>query len=810
MSLRSILIPAFLLLLGPVARAQDQCVLPPGEIGTPYFFDFGLGDLDPNDFDGFDEFVLQIRPQNPQALPPGLIVKQLGTIVGTPTTPGVFSFTLLYEYHIRLDEFQQDYSFPFTCSITVVNTNGPPIRVTPGGLSFSLLQGTAAATQSIVISNATAAPQQIALAPQHATSWLPNLLQNATIPPFSDRILFLTVDASQLAPSTYAATAQVSVAPSVQVPNGMTIDIPVVVNVSSSGQSIQLSQTGLLFRDAPGGGSPASQTVRISPGANAPLNFTTAVSTSNGGPWLSVSSAGGVAQPGGTNLDILVNSTNLGPGDYYGSVRITSNAADNSPQIITVVLNISPANGPIEPDVQPFGLIFVGRANGANPAPRSIRITNPSSTPVNYTSVRTFENGNNWFTITPTTSVANPNQPGQIQVQPLLAGLIPGVYRGTISIYFDESDSARNVTVLLIVLPTTSGASTRDAVGCTPTKLIPVFTLIGAGFSNPAGWPASLGLTVVDDCGDPLTTGSVIASFNNGDPPIPLTHNGDGNWTATWTPQTVRTQVSITVRAQKTSPVLSGTETLSGKLEQNPRVPTVFSGGVVSSASFAALQPAAPGGYISVFGEELADSTLVMDKLPYTTQLGSTQVLLGGRELPIKFVAGSLINAIVPYDVPPNSTQQLVVVRNGALSQPRPVVIADAQPAIFTQAISGRGAGVIVAVREGVDAFLVTPQRPTKFGDVILIYAAGLGKVTPPVPAGAPAPFDRVSPTDNPVTVTIGGIDSKVEFAGLAPGFPGVYQLNVRIPPGLTPSPDTPIIINVAGQSSPVTTIAVE
>jgi uncharacterized protein (TIGR03437 family) len=62
----------------------------------------------------------------------------------------------------------------------------------------------------------------------------------------------------------------------------------------------------------------------------------------------------------------------------------------------------------------------------------------------------------------------------------------------------------------------------------------------------------------------------------------------------------------------------------------------------------------------------------------------------------------------------------------------------------------------------------------------------------------------------NPVTVTIEGIQANVFFAGLAPGFAGLYQVNVIVPPGLKASSGAPLILSTAGQSSPAAPIAVQ
>ncbi len=71
--------------------------------------------------------------------------------------------------------------------------------------------------------------------------------------------------------------------------------------------------------------------------------------------------------------------------------------------------------------------------------------------------------------------------------------------------------------------------------------------------------------------------------------------------------------------------------------------------------------------------------------------------------------------------------------------------------------------------------------------------------MNPPVVAGSAA---VLSMTVNPVTVTFGGQQAIVDFAGLAPGFAGLYQVNARVPGGLKPADDVPLQLSVLGQQS--------
>ena len=78
------------------------------------------------------------------------------------------------------------------------------------------------------------------------------------------------------------------------------------------------------------------------------------------------------------------------------------------------------------------------------------------------------------------------------------------------------------------------------------------------------------------------------------------------------------------------------------------------------------------------------------------------------------------------------------------------------------------------------------------------------------VDAGAPAPLDTLEYTANTVTATVGGVDSKVLFAGLTPGFTGLYQVNLAVPSGVAPGNAVPLVLTAAGLASKPVTLAVK
>jgi uncharacterized protein (TIGR03437 family) len=186
--------------------------------------------------------------------------------------------------------------------------------------------------------------------------------------------------------------------------------------------------------------------------------------------------------------------------------------------------------------------------------------------------------------------------------------------------------------------------------------------------------------------------------------------------------------------------------------------------------------------------------------------LNGTEVRLGNRPLPLLFTSDGQLNAQVPYDLPVDTQHQISVKRGDAIAVPETLQVAAAQPGIFTKAQSGTGQAAIVK-QDGIT--LAEPATPAVRGEVVIIYCAGLGPVSPAVEAGRPAPSAPLSGVTNPVTVTIGGQQAQVLFAGLSPGFSGLYQINAFVPANAETGDAVEVTIESAGQKSRPVTIAI-
>jgi uncharacterized protein (TIGR03437 family) len=549
------------------------------------------------------------------------------------------------------------------------------------------------------------------------------------------------------------------------------------------------------------------------------MQWSATASTLAGGSWLSVSPGSGNTDATSLQIprvNVAVDATGVAPGEYHGMIAVKSAGASNSPQLVSVLLRVLPAGSDPGPLVRPTGLIFVSTAD--NPAATSdqVSVSNLSNRTRSFTSGLVTDEGRGKFTYLPTNSAVSPSKPVSVLVQSDPTALSPGIRYGVLTLLFSDG-THETVSLLSVIAP--PGASKNAKTGafagttCSSPVLRIQFTSLRQDFLVVLGQPATVEVKVVDDCGNLVGASSqagagVTASFSNRDSTMKLNHVGNGVWRGTWRPvnSTSDGSVRITVTAFQAQGVAiqSNQLDLAGRLAGG-NTPTVTSGGVVHAATDAVV-PIAPGSLISIYGQNLADGTAVGSAPPLPVELQGAQVRFGDKVAPLTFARNDQLNVQIPFEIPVNTQYQIMVQRGNALSVPESLLVVAAQPGIFTVNQQGTGQGAILQ-SDGLT--FAQPGSPAGAGDIVVIYCTGLGIVTPPVAAGVPAPFPAAV-TVNPVTVTIGGKTAEVKFAGLTPGYAGLYQVNAVIPPDVTPGDTVPVTLQVAGQTSPPVTMAVK
>ncbi|MBZ5621535.1 MAG: hypothetical protein LAQ69_22830, partial [Acidobacteriia bacterium] len=163
---------------------------------------------------------------------------------------------------------------------------------------------------------------------------------------------------------------------------------------------------------------------------------------------------------------------------------------------------------------------------------------------------------------------------------------------------------------------------------------------------------------------------------------------------------------------------------------------------------------------------------------------------------PLFYVSASQINFLVPSNewVGPMTIR---VASEGKSGPEVTVTVVDAAPALFTVA-----GGYAIATH--VDNSLVSPDSPARAGEIIVVYATGLGK-TAPNPANGELPQYAAQIVGlGTLQASLGGVvvgSDLIKYAGLSPGSAGLYQINLEVPGN--PGTDPEMRVSVAGQSSP-------
>jgi len=198
----------------------------------------------------------------------------------------------------------------------------------------------------------------------------------------------------------------------------------------------------------------------------------------------------------------------------------------------------------------------------------------------------------------------------------------------------------------------------------------------------------------------------------------------------------------------------------------------------VDAASFTAGP--APGALVSLYGWNLATGDASAAALPLPTQLSGTQVLVDGAAVPLLFASRTQLNAQLPFDL---SAKPSIEVRSSGGSASSAFTPRAVGPAIFLLRLNGDSLPAAVHV----DGRLVDAANPAASGEWISVFLTGLGRVKGVATPGLPAPSSPLLETQAVVTARVGGLPAQVAIACLAPGFTGLYQVNLRIPTGLQP-----------------------
>jgi len=247
--------------------------------------------------------------------------------------------------------------------------------------------------------------------------------------------------------------------------------------------------------------------------------------------------------------------------------------------------------------------------------------------------------------------------------------------------------------------------------------------------------------------------------------------------------------------------------------------PTINAGGAVNAASYQASPGIVPGSYISLFGTSFGDVSQNALAVPlplglsengyYTGTSVSFEVPSAGISLPgpMLYADANQINVQVPWELAGQTSVQIRVNVGDTTGQILTVPVAPYAPAIYFLPDD-------MAAALDSNMNLITTVNQAVRGQVIQLFVNGLGAVSNQPADGVPAlaspqPLSKTSTTP---TVTVGGQSATVSFSGLAPGFPGLYQVNLTVPTNISASttPGQPVVVSIGGVSSPAVDLPVK
>ena len=459
--------------------------------------------------------------------------------------------------------------------------------------------------------------------------------------------------------------------------------------------------------------------------------------------------------------------------DLEGGAHVTDAGAGklNAADAVNVAATLEPA------------AISFGPVPTALPVNRTLTLTNVSGTATSFSiAVRQLTSDSKArVTVSPSSVNLPAGQNQSITVSLTGSRPSPGSYEGFIDV--TGSGPALHLPYLYLV---------GDGI---PHDIFPI---MNGGFVAPPndyGW--RLGFRVVDQYGVPVVNTPVSFQISSGGGKF------DANGGDNTTDKLGNASVWVDVGASGDQVFKGAAGGLTQEFDATiRRYPSIKSGGVVNAAPpYQVGQGLAPGSYISIFGNDLADSTLVESTQSLPVSLGLTSVSFdgGGMSLPghIHFVSPGQINVQIPWEFQGQPSVQMKVTVFTTYwyiwSALYTVPLATYSPGIF-------------AVTDGVSGAVISATNPVKRSGSIVIWANGLGPVSAPQSSGDPASSAQLASTNTQPTVTLGGGPTGFIFSGLTPGSVGLYQVNVSIPSD-APTGTQPLKLSLGGQDATVNVV---
>jgi uncharacterized protein (TIGR03437 family) len=212
----------------------------------------------------------------------------------------------------------------------------------------------------------------------------------------------------------------------------------------------------------------------------------------------------------------------------------------------------------------------------------------------------------------------------------------------------------------------------------------------------------------------------------------------------------------------------------------------------------------APNGIATIYGSNLSFTTRAvasadLDGKNLPNSLEGVTVYVNGIASGLFYVSPGQVNFVIPYVLADGVTASIYLVRQGLSGPKVTVTVSAGSPGLFQW--DGN-----FAVAQHADGTLISPDSPAHPGEIVVLYAAGLGHTSPDIYPGSVASMALRITNLSQLKILLDGTpcdDSTIYYAGATPGYAGLYQINLRLPPNLNVNPKVQIVMGA--QASPAT-----
>jgi len=505
--------------------------------------------------------------------------------------------------------------------------------------------------------------------------------------------------------------------------------------------------------------------------------FTTAVTGVNT-LWLIVSPDSGKLP---STLSLRINPTTLSAGVYPAAIMVTVTGAAAPLNIpVTLTVTAPPSSLSLSATTLSFS------SPPAPPAAQTVQISTNGTTPVAYT----VASGATWLTVSPA-------QPGYV---------LPGE-PATLTFTADPSTLAPQAAAYSTKVTIVGTAGTTKL-----TQNITVSLTVNPGTPSITGiWPPVLPIggsaQTITIYGTAFYSGSVV-TVQGVTTPLAITVLKSTALLAV-VPAGL-TLFPTTLNVIVTNPAPGGPSPSSPVAVAN--IPTISA--IASAASYA-TSTVSPGELVTIFGTNIGPSSplqMVITDGFANTSLGGVSLTIDGQAAPLLYVSQNQVTAQVPYEVSRGPGNQVVLINGVNPPANSTVTVALTAPGIFTA--DGSGANQAAALNYNATTAtysLNSSANPISAGNILILYMTGEGDYNTPatIPFASHTgyivdPLLSPLPQLNPLpTVTIGGANATVNYAGPIPGsILGVLQLNVVAPAGGATGSAVPVVVTIGGNVS--------